>query len=85
VATTQGHPLEITVGEKKPIVYNIRLSDEPFALIGDERISLAEARLTGVIEYVELQNPGQAVSGLRPLPFHSMGMVEIPRRCEVRI
>ena len=53
VAKTQGHALEIAVGEKKPVVYNIRLSDEPFALIGDERISLAEARLTGVIEYVE--------------------------------
>ena len=53
VAKTEGHPPEMAVGEKKSVVYNIRLSDEPFALIGDERISLGQATLTGVIEYVE--------------------------------
>jgi hypothetical protein len=37
--------------------FNIRLSDEPFAVIGHERISLGEARVAGVIEYVE--QPGQ--------------------------
>jgi hypothetical protein len=53
VAKTQGHAPEMAVGETKSVVYDIRLSDEPFALIGDERISLTEAKLTGVIEYVE--------------------------------
>ncbi len=57
VAKAQGHAPEMAVAEKKSVVYNIRLSDEPFALIGAERISLGEARVTGVIEYVE--QPGQ--------------------------
>jgi hypothetical protein len=53
VAKAQGHPVEMAVGEKKPVTFNIRLEDEPFALIGDERLPLTEARVSGVIEYVE--------------------------------
>jgi hypothetical protein len=53
VAKTQGQALEMAVGKRRPVVYEIRLPDEPFALIGGARISLNEARLTGVIEYVE--------------------------------
>ena len=44
VAKTQGHALEMAVGERKPVAYDIRLSDEPFALIGDERISLGDGK-----------------------------------------
>ncbi len=51
----QGHALEMAVGERKPVAYNISLSDEPFALIGGDRISLSEARLTGAVEYTEHQ------------------------------
>jgi len=52
VAKSQGS-LVIDVGERRPITFNIRLEDEPFALIGDQRLSLTEARVSGVIEYFE--------------------------------
>jgi len=52
-AKAQGHPLEMAVGEKKPVTFDIRLEDEPFALVGDERFPLTEARVSGVIEYSE--------------------------------
>ena len=43
----------MTLGEKKLVALNIALSDKPYALIGDEKLSLAEAKLHGVIEYIE--------------------------------
>ena len=43
----------MTLGEKKLVALNIALSDKPYALIGDEKLSLAEAKLNGVIEYIE--------------------------------
>jgi hypothetical protein len=36
-----------------PVSFNITLSDEPFALLADERISLADVIVSGVIEYIE--------------------------------
>jgi hypothetical protein len=53
LAEQEGHRLEMASGEKKPVSFNITLSDEPFALIADERISLADVIVSGVIEYVE--------------------------------
>jgi hypothetical protein len=53
IAKALGHPLEMAVGEKKPVIFNIKLEDERFALVEDQMISLTEARISGVIEYVE--------------------------------
>jgi hypothetical protein len=52
-AKAQGHHLGMSVGEQKPVLIDVTLSDEPFALVDDEKISLAEARVSGVVEYIE--------------------------------